>query len=90
MDGLPTFRLTYTSLATTYLAYLLHRRRHHHRHHSSIIVIVAVHLLFKWNIYLSLYVIGFLLSKIDFLFLSSKYAVEACDIVPYHGGGRRK
>jgi hypothetical protein len=66
---------------STYLAYLPHRHRHRHRHHSSIIVIIAVHLLFKCNIYLSLYVIGlFLLSKNNFLFLSSKYAVEACDI----------
>ncbi len=62
------FRPTYTSTASQRIWL------------TVVIVIVAVHLLFKWNIYLSLYVIGFLLSKIDFLVLSSKYAVEACDI----------
>ncbi len=41
----------------------------------------AVHLLFKWNIYLSLLCdwITLFVYKIIFLFLSSKYAVEACD-----------
>jgi hypothetical protein len=65
-DGRLTYVPAYLHVNSysTYLAYLPHRHQHRHRHHSSIIVIVAVHLLFKWNIYLSHYVIGwFLLSK---------------------------
>jgi hypothetical protein len=50
MDGLPMFRPTYTSTASQPIWLTV-----------VVIVIVAVHLLFKWNIFLSLYVIGFFL-----------------------------
>jgi hypothetical protein len=81
MDGFHQMP-AYVISCSIYLAYLLHRHHHrHHQHHqSSIIVIVAVHLLFKWNIYLSLYVIRFSLSTKLFFFSSSNCAVEVCDI----------
>ncbi len=80
MDGLPMLpAYLYVNSCSAYLAYLLHPGRHRH-HRRQTIVIVAIHLLFKRNIYLSLYVIGILFLKINFFFLSSKYAVEACDI----------
>jgi hypothetical protein len=72
-SSLPMFRPTYTSTASSsfWIA-------------AVVIVIDAVHLLFKWNIYLSLlcdWIIFFLQNY--FSFLSSKSAVEACDVNNY-------
>jgi hypothetical protein len=47
---------------------------------NVVIVIVIVHPLFKWNIYLSLYVILYVFFLSLFSFSSSKYAVEECDM----------
>jgi hypothetical protein len=74
MDGLLTFRLT--SIAFKLTNWLPHRRRHRHRHRhqSSIIIIFPVHLLFKWNIYLSLlcdWILFFLQIHFSFSFLPS-------------------
>jgi hypothetical protein len=69
-SGLPTFRPTYTTTAShsTWLPVI-------------VIGIVIVHHQFKRNIYLSLLCAWiFLCLQNHFSFLSSKYAVEACDI----------
>jgi hypothetical protein len=69
-SGFPMFRPTYMSTASQPVWSA-----------AIVIVIVAVHLLFKWNIYLSLlcdWIIFFLQNY--FSFLSSKLAVEACDV----------
>ncbi len=81
MDGLFMFRLSYVP------AYLRSGLPTYNSFDLSglpplfVIVIVIVHHQFKRNIYLSLLCDwNFLCLKIIFLFFSSKYAVEACDI----------
>ncbi len=79
-DGRLTYlpvRPTYVTLPT-YRDHLLHSYRHH-RHRA----IVIVRPLFKRNIYLFLlcdWIILFVY-KINFFSFSSKYAVEACDMI---------
>jgi hypothetical protein len=73
MDSLHILLAPVNSSQTTWFL-RRHCHRHRHRHQSSIIVIVAVHLLFKWNIYLSLlcdWILFFLQNYFSFPFLPS-------------------